>query len=172
MSYSLNFYIASLDIIQLSLSTPASQWFDNAYPLWLEIGEMEDNENSQVVWRNIVSTISDAVQQAKTDPAQSFIVQDEAALAIAAGIDSNAEFIDSMTHSSSSGEFFREEFLGWLGRHNFKQPMLLAWLTERALFGLVSESYPSWGYLTLAEITDLLNKWQKPKKNLDEDKEE
>lgn len=172
MSYSLNFYLASLDNTQSSLVNPDSPWFNNAYPLWLETSDKEDNEDSQELWRDVVSAISTAAQQFAADPAQSFTVQEDAALAIVAGIDSNAEFIDAMNHSSSSGELFRNQFLGWIGRRNFQQPLLSAWLTERNLSGLVAESYPSWGYLTFKEITDLLNQWRKPEKSLDEDQEE
>ena len=172
MSYSLNFYLASLDNTRWSLSNPDSPWFNNAYPLWLESGDRDDNEDSKELWHDVVSAISTAAQQFTADPAQSFTVQEDAALAIVAGIDSNAEFIDAMNHSSSSGELFRNQFLGWIGRRSFQQPLLSAWLTERNLSGLVAESYPSWGYLTFKEITDLLNQWRKPEKSLDEDQEE
>jgi hypothetical protein len=172
MSYSLNFYLASVDSIQSSLANPDSQWFNETYPTWIGAGEMEDDNNSQALWRQVVLTISEAAQQCAADPNQSFIVQEEAALAIAAGIDSNSEYIDTMTHSSSSGELFRDQFLRWMGRHSFKQPLLSDWLTERPLSGLVAESYPSWGYLTHAEILNLISHWQKPPQDLDEDREE
>ena len=172
MSYSLNFYLASLDNTRSSLSNPDSPWFHNAYPLWLETRDREDNEDTRVLWQRIVSAISTAAQQFAADPTQSFTVQEDAALAIVLGIDSNAEFIDAMNHSSSSGELFRNQFLGWIGRRNFKQPLLSAWLTERSLSGLVAESYPNWGYLTFKEITELLDHWQKPEHPLDEDREE
>ncbi|MEZ5581412.1 MAG: hypothetical protein R3F37_00225 [Candidatus Competibacteraceae bacterium] len=172
MSYSLNFYLASLDDIQSSLSKPDSPWFNNAYPLWLEAGEMEDDENSQALWRQVVAAISEAARRCAADPNHSFIVQGDAALAIATGIDGNSEFIDAMNHSSSSGELFRDQFLRWMGRYNFKQPLLSEWLTERPLSGLVAESYPSWGYLRHAEVLELISQWRKPPQDLDEDREE
>lgn len=172
MGYSLNFYLASLENTRLSLTDSDSPWFGNAYPLWVESGDREDNKNSQKRWRDAVSTISTVVQQFVVDPSQSSSMQEDSALALVAGIDSNAEFIDAMNHSGSSGTLFRNRFLGWMGKHGFKQPLLSTWLTKRSLFGLEAESSPSWGYLTFEEVTDLLHQWRKPETRLDEDREE
>ncbi|MCB9655187.1 MAG: hypothetical protein H6729_13775 [Deltaproteobacteria bacterium] len=164
MSYSLNFYLASLDHIQSSLSQSDSPWFKKAYPLWLEAGEMEENRRSRALWQEIVTSISEAARRCAADPSQSVTLQDDAALAIAAGIHANSKFIDAMNHSSRSGALFREQFLGRIGQQ-------LELLTGRPLSGLVADSYPCWGYLGRAEVLGLISR-PKPPLGLDEDREE
>lgn len=120
MGYSLNFYLSSLADIRLSMSHPNSRLFRKAYPHWLECVSKKDNKKSKEIWRGTVSSICEIVSESTLNPALSIIAPANESLAVLVSIGKNAELIDIMNHSSSSGELFRNQFLDWFGRRVFK----------------------------------------------------
>lgn len=169
MSYSLNLYAENLENIRRSLSKPDTQWMENSFSEWLSANDLEPNDKSRAKWNELVFLLVEKIQQNELAAANSSVVESDLAEVFCTCIDCNAQFLESLNHSSSSGDMFREEFLTQIGQPSFKQPDLTNWLIDRPMFGLAGQPYPSWGYLRLSEIEDLLRNFREPEVDLDED---
>lgn len=75
----------------------------------------------------------------------------------AAVLEKTGEFIDSVSHSSSGGDWFRDEFVeGTLA--DLIGADAAGFLLERDLAGTTWEGYPSMGWLTGAELAGVIAK--------------
>lgn len=122
----------------------------------------EDQEN-RLVWRKILEALicgrrGKALAARGPEPnIQPEAASDIAALALAAMVRTLGTGIGELEHSTSSGSFFREEFLEREAPRLLKSSVVLTQLINRPLFGLVhEETYPSWGGLKKAEVRLLL----------------
>lgn len=86
-------------------------------------------------------------------------VTDSTALAMAGIIRVSGGRVGEMEHSSSSGDFFRDEFLAAEAPAILRTQVNLGLLLSRPLFGIEHELSPSWGGLTKAEVAAVLGRF-------------
>ncbi len=121
----------------------------------------QDRED-HLIWRKVLEalicgrrgkSLAERGPEPKIQPEET---SDIMALALVGMIRALGTGVGELGHSTASGSFFREEFLGKEAPLLLKSPINLAHLISRPLFGIIHETYPSWGGLKKTEIKLLL----------------
>jgi len=118
--------------------------------------EQPDPAGQRILWRKVVEALivgrrGQEIRVRAQDPTFQEEVSDLTALAMCGIIRAQGTQVGTLDHSSSSGELFRDEFLGALPS-KIGLPGKPEEIVSRPLSGLVHPLYPSWGGLTKFEI--------------------
>ena len=90
-----------------------------------------------------------------------------AALAFSGIVQYLGNSLGQLEHSSSTGDFFRDDFFQQTAMSALRSPIPLQLLYDRPLFGMIGQEFPSWGGLKRTEIAAIL----KAAENADDDEE-
>ncbi len=134
-------------------------------------------EHDRAVWRGALDALiggrrgQELVASGPQGPGVPEQVTDSTALALAGIIRTVGDRVGEMEHSTSSGDFFRDEFLAREAPAILRTTINLGLLVSRPLFGLEHDLYPSWGGLTKMEIPAVVGSFstEKPPEANDSD---
>jgi hypothetical protein len=169
MGYALNFVSLSWQEIWESLAFPSENFrravFDEQWSAYRR------TEDSELVWSKALQELKNAIDKNSLAPVSRVTPSDEAALGFVCAVSHLGTLVGTLTHSSASGHLFTEHFLAQVASEAFNEPNLLNLFVSRPMFGLVAADFPSWGGLRKGEVSRLLQAYEKPVDQLNEDVE-